>query len=154
MKVKIVAVGKIKESYYREALAEYVKRTGRFSRTEVAETAEYPPSDAGEIPRSVKKEGEELLKHASGYVIALDKGGVQLDSRGFSALLGNLMVEGRSEVSFLIGGSDGLDEGVLRRADKVLSFGKATYPHQLMRVILAEQIYRAFTILNKMPYHK
>ena len=102
------------------------------------------------------KEGERLLKKipVSAYVYALAINGRKLDSVGFSKELGNLFVSGRSEICFVIGGSIGLSDEVLKRADTKLSFSDMTFPHQLMRVILSEQIYRAFRIMNHEPYHK
>ncbi len=159
MNIKMICVGKCKESFFREAVAEYAKRLSRYCKFQILEVAdEKTPDQASEQEETLirHKEAERILKAVRGddYVIALAILGKRMDSVGFSEYLGALMSAGRSNVVFVIGGSLGLSDDVLSRADWQLSFSDMTFPHQLMRVILAEQIYRAFRIMNHEPYHK
>lgn len=159
MKITILTVGKIKEKFYREAIEEYTKRLSRYSRVEIVEMAdEKTPDRASEAEEKLikEKEGERLLRYVkdTDYVCALAIEGQQLDSVELSGKLEALGVGGVSSIVFVIGGSLGLSEQVLRRADYKLSFSKMTFPHQLMRVILLEQIYRSFRIMHGEPYHK
>ncbi len=159
MKITILTVGKIKEKFYREAIEEYAKRLSRYSRVEIVEVAdEKTPDRASEAEEKLikEKEGERLLRYVkdTDYVCALAIEGRQLDSVELSGKLEALGVGGVSSIVFVIGGSLGLSEQVLRRADYKLSFSKMTFPHQLMRVILLEQIYRSFRIMHGEPYHK
>lgn len=144
IKINIIAVGKIKEEFYRSAVAEYVKRLGRFAKVEIRELPERP---------TLKQEAEDILRAAKGYVIALAIEGEPLSSEGFAQEIKALCNKG-AEISFIIGSSCGLDGAVKARADKLISFSLMTFPHQLMRVILAEQIYRAFMINSGSEYHK
>lgn len=143
-KITFVVVGKIKESFYREAVAEYVKRLSRFAKVEIKELAE------GANPEA---EAEDILRALKGYVIALAVEGEKLSSEKLAKKLQTLTNEGK-DVSFVIGSSCGLSERVKARADYRLSFSDMTFPHQLMRVILAEQVYRAFMINAGSTYHK
>lgn len=159
MKITCVAVGKIKEKYFTGAIAEYEKRLGRYCRLEILELPdEKTPDGAGEaLERQIKqREGERILKalREDAYVIALDSKGNMPDSVELSRKLESLAVEGRSHIMFVVGGSLGLSEAVLERADERLSFSRMTFPHQLMRVILLEQIYRSYRIMKGEPYHK
>lgn len=159
MKITVVAVGKIKERFFQEAIKEYEKRLGRYCRLEIVQVAdEKTPDGAGEaLERQIKeKEGERILAQIrdGAYVIALAIEGKMLDSEELADKLGQLGTGGISQIVFVIGGSLGLSQEVLRRADYRLSFSKMTFPHQLMRVILLEQVYRGFRILNHQPYHK
>ena len=156
MKVNIVCVGKIKERFYTDAVAEYAKRLSRFCDFKVTELTEFPPKSGAEadISASIEKESKEILEAVRGHVILTAIGGKNLTSPQLAAYLDNKTTGGVSEVSFIIGGSNGVSAEVEKKADFLLSFGAQTFPHQLMRVILAEQIYRAFTINNNMPYHK
>ena len=159
MKITILAVGKCKEKYWRDALAEYEKRLGRYHKMTVEEVAdEKTPENASpaETLQIKEKEGERLLSKIpdGAYVIALAIEGELLSSEEFAARLEKLAVTGTYHVVFVIGGSLGLSQAVLARADRKISFGRMTYPHQLMRVILAEQIYRAARIARGEPYHK
>ena len=159
MKITILTVGKIKEKFYREAIEEYTKRLGRYSRVEIIEVAdEKTPDRAGEAEEKLirEKEGERLLRYVkdTDYVCALAIQGQQLDSVELSGKLEALGVGGVSSIVFIIGGSLGLSNQVLMRADYKLSFSRMTFPHQLMRVILLEQIYRSFRIMHGEPYHK
>lgn len=156
MKYKIVAVGKIKENYFRQAIEEYSKRISRFSTLEICEVEESYFNgipNAAQISEIIEKEGKSLLQKCVGYVVALDIDGQLLDSERISQTLAD--VEQRySCVTFVIGGSYGLSAAVKNRADLRLSFGKITLPHQLCRVTLCEQIYRACAIRHNVPYHK
>lgn len=159
MKITIVTVGKIKEKYLRDAIAEYSKRLGKYCKLEVIEVSdEKTPDNASETMEKIirSKEAERILKYVreDAYVITLEIGGKMLDSVEFSRKLENLGIQGKSHIVFVIGGSIGLGEDVLRRSDFALSFSKMTFPHQLMRVILLEQIYRGYRIMAGEPYHK
>lgn len=159
MRITILAVGKIKEKFFREALEEYGKRLSRYCRLEIIEVLdEKTPDHAGEALKAqiLQKEAERILGKISGdaYVITLEILGKELDSVSFSGMLQQLGVTGKSQIVFVIGGSLGLHESVSRRADRKISFSHMTFPHQLMRVILCEQIYRGFRIMNGEPYHK
>ena len=159
MKITVVAVGKIKERFFEDAIREYEKRLGRYCRLEIVQVAdERTPDGAGDaLERQIKeREGERILAQIKdgAYVIALAIEGKMLDSEEVARKLGQLAVGGASHLVFVIGGSLGLSGAVLERADYRLSFSKMTFPHQLMRVILLEQVYRGFRILNHQPYHK
>lgn len=159
MKITVIAVGKIKEKYFTGAIEEYAKRLSRYCKLELIETAdEKTPDGAGEaLELQIKeKEGERILQKMpdGAYVIALAIDGKTLDSEELAEKMERWNVEGISHIVFVIGGSLGLAPSVLKRADYKLSFSKMTFPHQLMRVILLEQIYRSFRIRNHEPYHK
>ena len=159
MKITVIAVGQIKEKYLKDALAEYSKRLSRYCRLEILEAAdEKTPDNASEtVERQIRqKEGERIRKlmKADAYTIALAIDGNMLSSEKFSEKIETLGVQGISHIQFLIGGSIGLDETLLKEADYRLSFSKMTFPHQLMRVILLEQIYRGYRIMAGEPYHK
>ena len=159
MKITLIAVGKIKERYFEDAIREYSKRLSRYCRLEIIQVAdEKTPDGASEaLEEQIKeKEGRRILDQIreGAYVIALAVEGKQLDSLELAARMERLAVEGKSQLVFLIGGSLGLSKEVMRRADFALSFSAMTYPHQLMRVILLEQIYRSFRIRAGEPYHK
>lgn len=159
MKITVLAVGKIKEKFYRQAIEEFEKRLSRYCRLEIIEVSdEKTPDHAGKAEENLikEKEGERLLKYIrdTDYVCALAIDGEQLDSVAFSRKINQLGLDGKSSIFFVIGGSLGLHEQVLKRADYRLSFSEMTFPHQLMRVILLEQIYRSFRIINGEPYHK
>lgn len=158
-KVTLITVGKIKEKYLRDAIAEYTKRLSKYCKLEIVETAdEKTPEQASEaVEEQIRdKEAERILKYVKedGYLITLEIKGKQLTSEEFAAKLQKLGVQGRSHIIFVIGGSIGLGRAVLERSDYALSFSKMTFPHQLMRVILLEQIYRSYRIMNREPYHK
>ena len=159
MRVTVLAVGKIKEAYLRDAVKEYSKRLGKYCRLQIIEVADEKTPDllrGGERELILKKEGERLLQHLpkDAYLVTLELTGRQLTSEEFSGKISGLAVHGISHMVFVIGGSLGLGKDVLARSDFALSFSKMTYPHQLMRVILLEQIYRAYRIANGEPYHK
>ncbi|MCI8312658.1 MAG: 23S rRNA (pseudouridine(1915)-N(3))-methyltransferase RlmH [Lachnospiraceae bacterium] len=159
MRITVIGVGKIKERYFTDAIAEYEKRLQRFCKLSVIEVAdEKTPEGASEELREQirKKEGERILQKIPGnaYMVALAIEGKMLDSVELSKQMEKWNVEGVSHIVFVIGGSLGLSKEVLSRADWKLSFSKMTFPHQLMRVILLEQVYRCFMIRSGAPYHK
>ena len=159
MNITILCVGQIKEKYFRDAIAEYQKRLSRYCKLQMIEVAdEKTKENASEAENDLirKKEGERLLKHIkdSDYCITLEIDGKMLTSEGLSKEIDRLGLAGKSSLVFVIGGSIGLDTAVLKRSDYALSFSKMTFPHQLMRVILLEQIYRSFRITRGEPYHK
>jgi len=159
MRASIVCVGKIKEKFYKDAIAEYMKRLTRYSKINIIEVAdEKTPDNASENEETIikKKEGDRILSHIKddSYVIALCIEGKSLDSVQLSKTIERLELEGKSNVTFVIGGSLGLSSKVVDRANMKLSFSKMTFPHQLMRVILLEQIYRSYRIMKNEPYHK
>ena len=159
MNITILCVGQIKEKYFRDAIAEYQKRLSRYCKLQMIEVAdEKTKENASEAENDLirKKEGERLLKHIkdSDYCITLEIDGQMLTSEGLSKEIDRLGLAGKSSLVFVIGGSIGLDTAVLKRSDYALSFSKMTFPHQLMRVILLEQIYRSYRIMRGEPYHK
>ncbi len=159
MNITVLSVGKIKEKYWTEALQEYSRRLSRYCSLKLQEVADEPtPDGAGEaLELQIKqKEGQRLLRliREDSYVIALAIDGKRMSSEQFAAHLETLGIQGRSQIVFVIGGSLGLSPEVLTRADERLSFSDFTFPHQLMRVILLEQIYRGFRIIRSEPYHK
>ena len=159
MNITILCVGQIKEKYFRDAIAEYQKRLSRYCKLQMIEVAdEKTKENASEAENDLirKKEGERLLKHIkdSDYCITLEIDGKMLTSEGLSKEIDRLGLAGKSSLVFVIGGSIGLDIAVLKRSDYALSFSKMPFPHQLMRVILLEQIYRSYRIMRGEPYHK
>lgn len=159
MRITILAVGKIKEKYFTAAIQEYSKRLSRYCKLEIIEVSdEKTPDHASEHEEDLirAKEGDRLRRYIKegAYVIALAIDGKQYSSEEFSDKLQGLGLHGESHIVFLIGGSIGLDTALLRQAEEKLSFSKMTFPHQLMRVVLLEQIYRGYRIMNGEPYHK
>ena len=159
MKITIICVGKLKEDFYKKAVSEYAKRLGRYCRLEIIEVAdEKTHEDAGPVMEEQIKEREaaRILKHVKedAYVFTLEITGSQPDSLAFSRMLSRLTIQGKSHFQFIIGGSLGLHKSVSLAANQAVSFSNMTFPHQLMRVILLEQIYRSYRIMNGEPYHK
>lgn len=159
MKITVLAAGKLKEAFYREAVAEFGKRLRRYVKLEIIEVADEKTPDQASMQEEnqiKEKEGNRLLKHIpkEAYAIALAIEGQMLSSVGLAEKIRLCGVNGISHIVFIIGGSLGLSEAVLGRADLKLSFSKMTFPHQLMRVILLEQVYRSYRIINHEPYHK
>lgn len=159
MKISIVCVGKIKEKFYRDALDEYLKRLSRYCKIEIIEVAdEKTPDKASSVEEELikRKEAERILSKIKedAYVITLEILGEKMDSVAFSQMIEKAGLSGKSHIQFVIGGSLGLHSDVSRRANKKISFSDMTFPHQLMRVILCEQIYRSYRIINGEPYHK
>ena len=159
MRITIACVGKVKEKFYRDAIQEYAKRLSRYCKLEIEEVADEktPENASAAMEEEIKnKEGERLLKKIpdSAFAIALAIEGKPLSSTELAEKINRLGLSGKSHIVFVIGGSLGLSPKVLKRADALLSFSKMTFPHQLMRVILLEQIYRSYRIINGEPYHK
>lgn len=159
MKITLITVGKIKEKYLKDAIAEYSKRLSKYCKLEIVEVADEKTTDnASEtVENAIRaKEAERILKHVKddAYVITLEIQGKQLTSEEMADKIEKLGVQGTSHIIFIIGGSIGLGEEVLKKSDYALSFSKMTFPHQLMRVILLEQIYRSYRIISNEPYHK
>ncbi len=159
MKITVITVGKIKEKYLKDAIAEYSKRLSKYCKLEIIEVAdEKTPDNASEVVEdSIRsKEAERILKYVKddAFVITLEINGKQLTSEELAAKINKLGVQGTSHIIFIIGGSIGLGKEVLDKSDYALSFSKMTFPHQLMRVVLLEQIYRSYRIINGEPYHK
>ncbi|MBR0597705.1 23S rRNA (pseudouridine(1915)-N(3))-methyltransferase RlmH [Sinanaerobacter chloroacetimidivorans] len=159
MNIHIICIGKLKEDYWTNAIKEYSKRLSKYCTLLISELKEEKspdnPSQAEEL--AIKEaEGRRILKQIKkdSYVIALEIQGKQLTSEELSEKIQELGVSGKSDISFIIGGSIGLSQEVLSRADFRLSFSKMTFPHQMMRVVLLEQIYRSFKIIKKESYHK
>ena len=157
MKITIACVGKIKEKFYTMAIDEYLKRLSAYADIDIfrVDDEKAPENLSPAQEKQIKdKEAQKLLKGLKGYVIALDIGGKMLDSVQLSEFIEDTLSRGNSHLTFVIGGSLGLGEEVLKRADYKLSFSKMTFPHQLMRVILLEQLYRSQRISHNQPYHK
>lgn len=159
MKISIACVGKIRETFYRDAISEYEKRLGKYCRLEFLEVADEktPDGASGAMEEQIKeREAGRLLGkiREDAFVCTLEIAGRRLSSEAFARWMEGLAAQGRSHIVFVIGGSLGLHESVRKRSDLALSFSDMTFPHQLMRVILAEQIYRAFRIAHGEPYHK
>ena len=159
MKVKLITVGKLKEKYLKDGISEYVKRLGRFTKFESIELPdEKTPDNARESENKLilEKEGRLILSKVGDrdYVIALAIEGKQFPSEQFAKEIEQATLNGHSEITFIIGGSLGLSLEVKKRANQLMSFGLLTFPHQLMRLVLVEQIYRAFMIQQGSPYHK
>ena len=152
LKLRVVAVGGIKESFYREAVEEYKKRLGRWAKVEIIEVPEASSAENPGLKRTLESEG--LLKACKGKTLLLDVKGKRIGSEGIAEILDQSALTGDSELTFVIGGSNGVAPSVKERADLILSFGEITLPHQLFRVVLLEQLYRAETILHGTPYHK
>ena len=159
MNITVITVGKLKERYFREAVEEYSTRLSKYCKLEIIEVPDEKASEnlsTAQEQMVIQKEGQGILKHVKEdtYVIALAIQGKQLSSEDLADFINDLGIKGRSSLGFVIGGSLGLSEEVLQRADYQLSFSLMTFPHQLMRVILLEQIYRGFRIIKGEPYHK
>lgn len=159
MNITIISVGKLKEKYLKEGINEYLKRLSKYAKVDIIEVPDEKAPDnlsPKEEEMVKEKEGQGILRHIKDnmYVVALDIKGKQLSSEELAEFLSQRALLGESSIAFIIGGSLGLSESVLNRANYKLSFSKMTFPHQLMRLILLEQIYRGFRIINGEPYHK
>lgn len=159
MKITLITVGKIKEKFFRDAADEYGKRLSRYCKLDIREAVdEKTPEKASQIQceQILQKEGERILKlmPEDAFVITLEIEGRRLTSEAFASQIERLGVNGTSHIAFVIGGSLGLHNSIKKRADLAVSFSDMTFPHQLMRVVLLEQIYRAYRIINREPYHK
>lgn len=153
LKINLIVMGDIKEKYFKDAIEEYKKRISRFAELKIIELKENAPKNNGEILSCLKKDADEITKHIKGYPIYLDIKGKMLTSEEFAKKLNTLSLS-NSEFSFIIGASNGIDEEVKALCKEKISFSLMTFPHQLMRVIFLEQLYRSFTILNNIAYHK
>lgn len=151
IKIRLIAVGKVKEDYFRKATEEYIKRLSRFCEFEIAEVKD---ETLGEKEKILSIEGERIERAARGYKVALAVEGKKYSSEEFAALIKKAIDRGVGEISFIIGGSYGIDERVKNECDAKISFSDMTFPHTMMRVLFTEQLYRAFTIINNAEYHK
>ena len=156
MKITVIAVGKLKETFWKEACGEYAKRLRRYVPLEIVELDDVDPDKHGGAAYARELEAASIVKHIprDSHIICLDSRGKQLDSEGFADLIENLGTGGCKNLVFIIGGPTGLDLSLLESANVRLSFGKITLPHNLARVVLLEQIYRAHRIIKGEPYHK
>ncbi|MDR1018490.1 MAG: 23S rRNA (pseudouridine(1915)-N(3))-methyltransferase RlmH [Lachnospiraceae bacterium] len=159
MKINIICVGKLKEKYWKDGVSEYSKRLSRYCKLNIIEVAdEKTIENPSEVQMDIikDKEGERILKNIkeSDYVITLEIEGKSYSSEELAKNIETLGIDGKSSLTFIIGGSLGLSKDVLKRSNESLSFSKMTFPHQLMRVVLLEQIYRSFRITANEPYHK
>ena len=155
IKINIVAIGKIKEKYFRDGIEEYIKRLKKYCNFNIVELPEenYSKAGAGEIANVLAKEGESIIQHLKGHVIAMAIEGKECSSEKLAQKLKGFIDVGK-EVTFVIGGSYGIDKEVKNKANELISLSPATFPHAMFRMILTEQIYRAFCIIQGTPYHK
>ena len=158
MKVTLICVGKVKEKFYRDAIKEYEKRLGAYIKLNTIEINDEKVKieNDSEIALAMEKEGNNIISKIKDtqYVITLEILGKSISSEQFAAKIDNLMLTGKSDVVLVIGGSYGLSDSVKKRSDYALSFSKMTFPHQMMRVVLLEQVYRAYRIITGASYHK
>ena len=158
MKVTLICVGKVKEKFYRDAIKEYEKRLGAYIKLNTIEISDekVKVENDSEISLAMEKEGNNILSKIKDnqYVITLEILGKNLSSEEFASKIDNLMLTGKSDVTLVIGGSYGLSDSVKKRSDFALSFSRMTFPHQMMRVVLLEQVYRAYRIITGASYHK
>lgn len=159
MKISIICVGKIKEKFYRDALDEYLKRLSKYAKVNIVEVAdEKTPDGASDkvCEQIMAKEGEKIKANIpdNAYVISLAIEGKKYTSEGLANKINSLGISGVSHIVLIIGGSLGIDKDIKKMSNELISFSDMTFPHQLMRVILLEQIYRSYRIINNEPYHK
>lgn len=158
MKITVIAVGRIKEKYLKDAIDEYSKRLSKYVNLEIIEIPDEKAPETLSTAQEIKvkdEEGQKILKNIKdGVIVALAIEGKQMKSTEFAGFFQKNMVSGASHITFVIGGSLGLSDSVINNADFKISFSKMTFPHQLMRVILLEQVFRAFKIIKNEPYHK
>ncbi|EHS84782.1 Ribosomal RNA large subunit methyltransferase H [Limosilactobacillus gastricus PS3] len=159
MTIKIIGVGKLKEKYFKAGIAEYAKRFNRYTKFEIIEVPDEKAPESlssAEMQSVMEKEGARILDKIKDreYVFALAIQGQERSSEEFAKEINQLTTYGHSDLTFVIGGSLGLSQAVMQRANTTISFGRFTLPHQLMRLVLTEQVYRAYTIINGLPYHK
>ncbi|KDP12524.1 MULTISPECIES: 23S rRNA (pseudouridine(1915)-N(3))-methyltransferase RlmH [Staphylococcus] len=159
MKITIIAVGKLKEKYWKQAIAEYEKRLSAYTKIDIIEVPDEKAPETmsdKEIEQVKEKEGQRILAKVKpqSTVITLEIQGKMLSSEGLAKELDQRMTQGASDFTFIIGGSNGLHQDVMKRSNFALSFSKMTFPHQMMRVVLLEQVYRAFKINRGEAYHK
>lgn len=156
MNITLIAVGKLKERWWRDACDEYLKRLGAYARVKVVEVSDRDPAKCGGDAVAREAEATDILRALGEgtHVVLLAIDGVQRTSEGFAARIDELALHGQSDLTFVIGSSTGVAPSILKRADETLSFGPVTLPHNLARVVLLEQVYRAFKISRGEPYHK
>ena len=159
MKFRIITVGKLKEKYLKDGIAEYLKRLQRYATVEIIEVADEQTPDSASVMEELQikaKEAQRIHKYIKEdtYLIALAIEGTMLTSEQLAEKIEQLGISGKSHITMVIGGSLGLDKSILQQADLLLSFSKLTFPHQLMRLILVEQLYRSYRIMKGEPYHK
>ena len=156
MNINVIAVGKLKEKFWKDACAEYLKRLSGYAQVRIIEVPDADPARSGGPEGAKEKEGAAILSSIpeKSHVILMAIEGKQRSSTEISKRLNDLMVSGNGDITFIIGGSDGASRKVYDRADELLSFGPITLPHNLARVVLLEQVYRAFKIMRGEPYHK
>ena len=150
MKIKVVCVGVIKESFFKDAVNEYIKRLQKYCKLEIVELKQ----SKNDTEFAKQDEYEDINSHLEGYVITLAIEGQELSSKDLATKINDIAVKGYSTITFVIGGSFGVDDRIKNKSQMLLSFSKLTFPHQLFRIILLEQIYRAYNIQNNTPYHK
>lgn len=155
IKINIIVMGDIKEKYFKDAIAEYSKRISRFAQLNIIELKEHiaTSNSSADIISALKKDADEIKKHIKGHLICLDIHGKQISSEEMAKKIENLS-QTTSTISFVIGASNGIHDEIKSLSNEKISFSKMTFPHQLMRVIFLEQLYRAFTINNNISYHK
>ena len=155
IKINLICIGDIKEKYLREAIGEYSKRISRFAELKTIEIKEHiaPSNNQSDIKKALEKDAEDIKKYLKGYIICLDINGKMLKSEEFSKKIEKISLNS-GEISFVIGASNGIHETIKNLSNEKISFSPMTFPHQLMRVIFLEQLYRAFTISNNIAYHK
>lgn len=155
LKINLICMGDIKEKYLKDAIAEYSKRISRFCELKIIELKEHVSSsnNLNDVNKALKKDAEEIMKHIKGYIFCLDINGKMFSSEEFSKKIEKTTLT-NSEISFIIGASNGIDNEIKSISNEKISFSPMTFPHQLMRVIFLEQLYRAFTISNNISYHK
>ncbi len=156
VKINLLAVGKVKEKYFAEGIAEYSKRLSRFADFNIIEVAEenFTKIDDATVNVIKEREAERLKPHLKGYIIALAIEGKKYSSQSFSKMLSTLIDNGQGVITFVIGGSYGIADQIKQKANALMSFSDMTFPHTLFRLMLTEQIYRAFSIINGSAYHK
>lgn len=153
IKINLICLGDIKEKYFKDAINEYSKRISRFAELKIIELKEHVAASKFETEAALKKDAAEIKKHLKGYLAVLDIKGKMLSSEDLSKKIEKISLTS-SEISFVIGASNGIHEEIKNMANEKISFSPLTFPHQLMRVIFLEQLYRAFTISNGIAYHK
>ena len=154
--IQIIAVGKLKERFWSDACAEYLKRLKPYAQVAIVEVADVDPGKVGGEAKAIEAESDAILRtlKEGAYVILLDIDGKLVTSEGMASDLEALALNGKSDIAFIIGGSCGVDERIRKRADARWSLGRITLPHNLARVVVLEQIYRAFKVQRHEPYHK
>ena len=156
MNITIITIGKIKETYFKEAINEYIKRLGSYCSLKIIEIPSEPIFDEKDYEKYKQNEAKKILQHlnSNSYIVTLEIEGKQLSSLGLAQKIKDISNDGYNELTLVIGGANGLSEDISKKADLKLSFSKMTFTHQMMRVILLEQIYRSFKILNNENYHR